>query len=70
MQQNFFSFESAELPKKTETSSYCSSVQERLVTYGSEALNGVEHLGLNVGTPIKGLRASLVVRGQGMKRVR
>jgi len=47
MQQHFFSFESSELQKnKTDSSSRCSSVQERLVTYGSEALDTAEHLGL------------------------
>jgi DNA repair protein RadC len=50
MQQHFFSFESSELQKKPDTSSHCSSVQERLVTYGSEALDSVEHLGLILGS--------------------
>src|SRR5215475_11441173 len=51
MQRHFFSFESGELQKnKPETSSHCSSVQERLVTYGSEALDTAEHLGLIVGS--------------------
>src|SRR5215469_12258890 len=40
--------------KKTTTpltpSSHCSSVQERLVTYGSEALYTAEHLGLILGS--------------------
>jgi DNA repair protein RadC len=50
MQQHFFSFESGELQKKEpETSSHCSSVQDRLATYGSEALDSVEHLGLILG---------------------
>ena len=31
-------------------SSHCSSVQERLVTYGSEALDTAEHLGLILGS--------------------
>jgi hypothetical protein len=65
MQQNFFSFESSELPKKTETSSYCSSVQERLVTYGSEALNGVEHLGLTVGSQSKAFALLLLFAAKG-----
>jgi hypothetical protein len=47
MQQHFFSFESGELQKnKKDSSSHCSSVQERLVNYGSEALDTAEHLGL------------------------
>ena len=51
MQQHFFSFESGELQKnKKESSSHCSSVQERLVTYGSEALDTAEHLGLILGS--------------------
>ena len=51
MQQHFFSFESSELQKnRTAPSSHCSSVQERLVTYGSEALDSVEHLGLILGS--------------------
>jgi len=46
MQQHFFSFESGELQKnKKDSSSHCSSVQERLVSYGSEALDTAEHLG-------------------------
>jgi hypothetical protein len=32
------------------SSSHCSSVQERLVTYGSEALDTAEHLGLILGS--------------------
>jgi DNA repair protein RadC len=51
MQQHFFSFESGELQNnKTDSSSHCSSVQERLVTYGSEALDTTEHLGLILGS--------------------
>jgi DNA repair protein RadC len=51
MQQHFFSFESGELQKnRTDASSHCSSVQERLVTYGSEALDSAEHLGLILGS--------------------
>jgi DNA repair protein RadC len=51
MQQHFFSFENGELQKnKKDSSSHCSSVQERLVTYGSEALDGTEHLGLILGS--------------------
>jgi DNA repair protein RadC len=51
MQQHFFSFESGELQKnKPDASSHCSSVQERLVTYGSEALDSAEHLGLILGS--------------------
>jgi len=36
--------------KTTTPSSHCSSVQERLVTYGSEALDTAEHLGLILGS--------------------
>jgi DNA repair protein RadC len=51
MQQHFFSFESGELQKnKKDSSSHCSSVQERLVSYGSEALDTTEHLGLILGS--------------------
>jgi DNA repair protein RadC len=51
MQPHFFSFESSQLQKnRQDTSSHCSSVQERLVTYGSEALDSVEHLGLILGS--------------------
>ena len=51
MQQHFFSFESSELQKnKPDSSSHCSSVQERLATCGSEALNSAEHLGLILGS--------------------
>jgi DNA repair protein RadC len=50
MQQHIFSFVSEldELQNTTPLapSSHCSSVQERLVNYGSEALDTVEHLGL------------------------
>jgi hypothetical protein len=50
MQQHFFSFESSELQKnKPETSSHCSSVQDRVATHGSEALDSLEHLGLILG---------------------
>jgi DNA repair protein RadC len=51
MQQHFLSFENGELQKnKRDPSSHCSSVQERLVTYGSEALDSAEHLGLILGS--------------------
>ena len=51
MQPHFFSFESSELQKnKPDPSSHCSSVQERLVTCGSEALDTAEHLGLILGS--------------------
>jgi DNA repair protein RadC len=50
MQQHFFSFESSELQKSLPPSSHCSSVQERLVTYGSEALDTAEHLGVILGS--------------------
>jgi DNA repair protein RadC len=50
MQQHIFPFVSElhELQNTTSlpSSSHCSSVQERLVNYGSEALDTVEHLGL------------------------
>jgi DNA repair protein RadC len=50
MQQHIFQFVSEldELQNTTPlpSSSHCSSVQERLVNYGSEALDTVEHLGL------------------------
>jgi DNA repair protein RadC len=51
MPQQFFSFES-ELQNTTPepSSSHCSSVQERLVTYGSEALDSSEHLGVILGS--------------------
>jgi DNA repair protein RadC len=55
MQQHFFSFESGEPQKNDpEPSSHCSSVQDRLATYGSEALDSVEHLGLILGDQEKG----------------
>src|ERR1700747_731085 len=51
MQQHFFSFESSELQKhKPDASSHCSSVQERLATYGSGALASIEPLGLILGS--------------------
>jgi DNA repair protein RadC len=52
MQQHIFQFGS-ELQNTTTpqpSSSQCSSVQERLVTYGSEALDTAEHLGLILGS--------------------
>jgi hypothetical protein len=50
MQQQFFSFES-ELKNNDQTpSSHCSSVQERLASYGSEALDTTEHLALILGS--------------------
>jgi DNA repair protein RadC len=52
MQQPIFQFGSE--PQNTTNplapSSHCSSVQERLVTYGSEALDTAEHLGLILGS--------------------
>src|SRR5580700_7150867 len=52
MQQPIFQFGSE--PQNTTnpppSSSHCSSVQERLVTYGSEALDSAEHLGLILGS--------------------
>jgi hypothetical protein len=54
MQQHFLSFENSELQKnKKESSSHCSSVEDRLATYGSEALGTIEHLGLIVGSQEK-----------------
>ena len=51
MQQHIFPFETERQNTSLEpTSSHCSSVQERLVTYGSEALDSVEHLGLILGS--------------------
>jgi hypothetical protein len=51
MQQQFFSFEN-ELQNTTPepSSSHCSLVQHRLATYGSEALDTTEHLGLILGS--------------------
>src|SRR6201981_3045615 len=55
MQQHIFPFVSEldELQNNAplSPSSHCSSVQERLVTYGSEALDSAEHLGLILGSP-------------------
>ncbi len=52
MQQPIFQFGSE--PQNTTnplpSSSHCSSVQERLVSYGSEALDTAEHLGLILGS--------------------
>jgi DNA repair protein RadC len=52
MEQHIFPFVS-ELDELQNTplpsSSHCSSVHERLVTYGSEALDTTEHLGLILG---------------------
>ena len=54
MQQHIFPFVSEldELQNSTHhpSSSHCSSVQERLVNYGSEALDTGEHLGLILGS--------------------
>jgi DNA repair protein RadC len=54
MQQHIFPFvcELNELQNDTplRTSSHCFSVQERLVNYGSEALDTAEHLGLILGS--------------------
>ena len=54
MQQHIFPFVSKldELQNKPllPSSSHCSSVQERLVNYGSEALDTAEHLGLILGS--------------------
>jgi DNA repair protein RadC len=52
MQHHIFPFETELQNTSLEpASSHCSSVQERLVTYGSEALDSVEHLGLILGSP-------------------
>jgi len=57
MQQHIFPFVSEldELQNISSqpSSSHCSSVQERLATYGSEALNSIEHLGLILGSQLK-----------------
>jgi hypothetical protein len=54
MQQHIFPFVSELDELQTSSplspSSHCSSVHERLVTYGSEALDTAEHLGLIVGS--------------------
>src|ERR1700693_6225990 len=51
MPQQFFSFESELKNTTPEPSSFhCSSVQDRLVTYGSEALDSAEHLGVVLGS--------------------
>jgi len=54
MQQHIFPFVSEldELQNSSplSPSSHCSSVQERLATYGSEALDTTEHLGLILGS--------------------
>jgi hypothetical protein len=54
MQQHIFPFVSEldELQNNAplSPSSHCSSVQERLVTYGWEALDSAEHLGLILGS--------------------
>jgi DNA repair protein RadC len=52
MQQPIFRFgsESQNTSTPSPSSSHCSSVQERLVTYGSEALDTAEHLGLILGS--------------------
>ena len=50
MPQQFFSFESELQNTNQAPSSHCSSVQERLVTYGSEALDSSEHLGVVLGS--------------------
>jgi len=55
MQQHIFPFES-ELQNTSApdpSSSHCSSIQERLATYGPEALDSVEHLGLILGDQTK-----------------
>ena len=50
MQQHIFQFESEASLTEKDSSSHCSSVQERLVTYGSEALDSSEHLGVVLGS--------------------
>ena len=50
MSQQFFSFETELKNNNQPPSSHCSSVQERLVNYGSEALDSSEHLGLILGS--------------------
>jgi DNA repair protein RadC len=50
MQQPIFPFGSEPQNTPESPSSHCSSAQERLVTYGSEALDTGEHLGLILGS--------------------
>ena len=50
MQQPIFQFESEPQNTPESPSSHCSSVQEWLATYGSEALDTAEHLGLILGS--------------------
>jgi hypothetical protein len=72
MQRHIFQFASelADLQNTTPLapSSHCSSVQERLVNYGSEALDTVEHLGLILKDQNKALTllnhfGSIVING-------
>ena len=51
MQQHIFPFVSEQQNTTPDLDSFhCSSVQERLATYGSEALDSIEHLGLILGS--------------------
>ena len=49
----FSSSKAANSKKKPDSSSHCSSVQDRLAVYGSEALDTIEHLGLILGSQKK-----------------
>jgi hypothetical protein len=63
MQQHSFWFASGELRKnETDASSHCSSVQERLVNYGSEALDSTELLRLILADQSKGSHLTEAVR--------
>ncbi len=56
MLQHIFPFESeaSELQKDSNSSSHCSSVEEKLERYGSHALNESEHLWLIIGSETAG----------------
>jgi hypothetical protein len=56
MLQHIFPFESeaSELQKDSNSSSHCSSVEEKLERYGCHALNESEHLGLIIGNETLG----------------
>ena len=53
MQQHIFPFESEASLTEKDSSSPCSTVQERLATYGSEALDSLQHLGVILGDQTK-----------------
>ena len=56
MLQHIFPSESeaSELQKDSNSSSHCSSVEEKLERYGCHALNESEHLGLIIGNETVG----------------